>query len=83
MSKEHHFRSYLSNFLANHVLVSILALTKQKMKISKLFPAHLIQIQFVCFPLKQQAGHITCPGKTERHPANMECHYILNRYFIS
>lgn len=33
--------------------------------------------------LKQQAGHITCPGKTERHPANMERHYILNRYFIS
>lgn len=54
------------------------------MKISELFPAHLIQIQFVCLPLlKQQAGHITCPGKTERHPANMERRYILNRYFIS
>ena len=30
MSKEHHSRSYLSNFLANHVLVSILALTKDE-----------------------------------------------------
>ena len=35
------------------------------------------------YHLKQQAGRITYPRKTEKHPANMECHYILNRYFIS
>lgn len=52
MSKEHHFRSYLSNFLANHVLCLYVYISVNK-------------------------------TKAEKHPANMERRYILNRYFIS